>query len=99
MSAGDADGGATQWGGVPGLGGNHHHERMTPSEPARPTTEFPTRMGKVAPRELALHGYTRYDQLTSVTATELLRIHGVGPKAIRILSEELIARGLTFADG
>ena len=54
-------------------------------------------MGKVALRQLALHGYTRYDQLTSVTRAELLRIHGVGPKAIRILEEELATRGLAFA--
>lgn len=60
-------------------------------------TEFPGRMGKVAPRSLAEHGYTRYEQLTSVTPKELLKIHGVGPKAIRILEEELAARGLSFA--
>ncbi|MDQ3790035.1 MAG: hypothetical protein M3422_22680 [Actinomycetota bacterium] len=60
-------------------------------------TEFPQRMGKVAPRSLAAHGYTRYEQLTTVTAKELLKIHGVGPKAIRILEEELAARGLSFA--
>lgn len=59
--------------------------------------EFPSRMGKVAPRALAEHGYTRYEQLTSVTPKELLKIHGVGPKAIRILEEELAARGLSFA--
>ncbi|MBK1783371.1 hypothetical protein [Prauserella cavernicola] len=61
-------------------------------------TEFPRSLGKVAPRELAAHGYTRYEQLTRVTPGELLRIHGVGPKAIRILEEELAARGLSFAD-
>jgi hypothetical protein len=44
-----------------------------------------------------VHGYTRYEHLTRVTARELLRIHGVGPKAIRILEEELKARGLSFA--
>ena len=60
-------------------------------------TEFPQRMGKVAPRELALNGYTRYEQLTAVTQKELLKIHGVGQKAIRILEEELAARGLSFA--
>ncbi|MDF3304375.1 hypothetical protein P3H15_05010 [Rhodococcus sp. T2V] len=60
-------------------------------------TEFPASMGKVSRRELASHGYTRFDQLTTVTATDLLKIHGVGPKAIRILEEELAARGLGFA--
>ena len=55
-------------------------------------------MGKTAPRELAVHGFTRYKQLTKTTAAELLRIHGVGKKAIEILREELAARGLSFAD-
>ena len=58
-------------------------------------TEFPRRMGKVAPRELALNDYTRYEHLTTVPPAELLKIHGVGPKAIPIL-EELAARGLSF---
>ena len=57
-------------------------------------SEFPIRLGKVARRELAVHGYTRYDQLTAVTARDLLQLHGVGPKAIRILEEELANRGL-----
>lgn len=61
-----------------------------------PTSEFPDRLGKVARRELAVNGYTRYDQLTAVTSADLLRIHGVGPKAIRILEEELTARGRAF---
>jgi predicted flap endonuclease-1-like 5' DNA nuclease len=62
-------------------------------------TEFPPTIGSVAPRELAAHGITRYDQLTELTEKELLAIHGVGPKAIRILREELQARGLSFRDG
>ncbi|MDP2712055.1 MAG: hypothetical protein Q8O56_12625 [Solirubrobacteraceae bacterium] len=61
-------------------------------------TNLTPRIGKVARRELALNGYTRYEQLTNVTTAELLRIHGVGPKAIRILEEELAARGLAFPD-
>jgi predicted flap endonuclease-1-like 5' DNA nuclease len=61
------------------------------------TTEFPHGIGKVATRELASNGYTTYDQLTKVTTRELLAIHGIGPKAIRILDEELRARGLSFA--
>ena len=61
-------------------------------------SEFTQRIGKVAKRELALNGYTRYEQLTTVTAKELLKIHGVGPKAVRILAEELEARGMAFAE-
>ncbi|ORM32515.1 hypothetical protein [Williamsia sp. 1135] len=69
---------------------------MAIEEPG-PTTEFPLRLGKVARRQLAVHGYTTFRQLTEVTAKQLLQIHGVGPKAIRILDEELTDRGLSFA--
>ncbi len=61
------------------------------------TSEFTARIGNVARRALALHGYTRYEHLTRVTAKELLDIHGVGRKAIRILGEELAERDLAFA--
>lgn len=59
-------------------------------------SEYTPRIGKVATRELALNGYTTYEQLTDVTPQELLAIHGVGPKAVRILEEELTALGLRF---
>ncbi len=59
--------------------------------------EITPRIGKVARRELALNGYTSYDELTRASRGQLLAIHGVGPKAIRLLEEELRARGLTFA--
>lgn len=62
-------------------------------------TEFPPGIGKVARRELALNGYTTYEQLSRVSAKQLLSIHGVGRKAIRILEEELAERGLGFAAG
>jgi predicted flap endonuclease-1-like 5' DNA nuclease len=65
-------------------------------EDAHVPTEYPTRLGKTARRALAVHGYTRYEQLTAVSARDLLRIHGVGPKAIRILREELATRGLAY---
>jgi len=59
--------------------------------------ELTPRIGKVARRELAVHGVTRYDELAARSRAELLTIHGVGPKAIRILGEELAARGQSFA--
>ncbi|MFS8104858.1 hypothetical protein LFM09_47930 [Lentzea alba] len=60
-------------------------------------SEFPRTIGKVATRELASNGYTTFDSLTKVSAKELLKIHGVGPKAIRILGEELAAQGKAYA--
>lgn len=62
------------------------------------TSELPDAIGKVARRSLALHGVTRLDQLLERSARELLAIHGVGPKAIRILQVELAEQGLRFRD-
>lgn len=56
-------------------------------------SELPASLGKVARRELALHGWTTLDQFEGISAKELLAIHGVGPKAIRILREHLEPEG------
>jgi len=59
-------------------------------------TEYPVGIGRTARRVLELNGYTRCEQLTGVSAAELPALHGVGPKAVRILGEEPAARGLAF---
>lgn len=59
-------------------------------------SELTPAIGKVARRELATYGVRTYADLTVVTSRELLAIHGVGPKAIRILDDELRRRGLSF---
>ena len=61
-------------------------------------SELTPRIGKVARRELALYGVTTYAQLASLPEREVRAIHGVGPKAVRILTEELAARRQSFAD-
>ncbi len=61
-------------------------------------TEYPAAIGRTARRVLALEGYTRWEQLPALRAADLLALHGVGPKAVQILREELAARGLAFAD-
>lgn len=48
-------------------------------------------------RALADEGITTFAQLTTRSSKALLALHGVGPKSIRILGEELATRGLTFA--
>lgn len=62
-------------------------------------SEFPQAIGRVALRELALNGFTTFDQLTRVSAKDFLKIHGVGPKAVLILGEALRERGKVFLDG
>lgn len=53
-------------------------------------------IGKVARRALAANGMTTLDQVALKTEAELLAIHGVGPKAVRILAEALAAQGKSF---
>lgn len=72
--------------------------RIMSESPATASSEFPQSIGRVARRELALHGFTRFEHLTRASARDLLKIHGVGPKAVRILEEELRAQGRAFLD-
>lgn len=58
-------------------------------------TELPN-IGKVARRELAHHGITSLEDASRKSEKELLAIHGVGPKAVRILKEALAAVGKSF---
>ena len=55
--------------------------------------DFPATIGKVATREPRHAGYTHLAQLTTVTTREFLALHGVGPKALRLLGETLAERG------
>ena len=61
-------------------------------------SDFP-KIGRPATQALLAAGYTRLDQLTGVSEADLLRLHGVGPKAVRLLREALAARGFAFANG
>lgn len=55
------------------------------------------KIGAPALRALAAAGYQRLEQLTQVSAAELLKLHGMGPKALRILRETLASQGLALA--
>lgn len=59
---------------------------------------FPSKLSQPAVRALLAAGYMRLEQLTEVTAAETLKLHGMGPSGIRLLRQELAARGLAFAD-
>jgi predicted flap endonuclease-1-like 5' DNA nuclease len=63
-----------------------------------PEGDLPRGIGAPARRTLAAAGYTQLAQLTTVSEAELLRLHGVGPKATRLLREALAAQGLAFAE-
>lgn len=59
--------------------------------------DLPQGIGRPAHRALAAAGITRLEQFTSISEEELLTLHGIGPKAIRIIKEFLRENGLTFA--
>ena len=63
-----------------------------------PDNDFPAGMGRPAQRALAAAGYTRLDQFTKVSEAELLKLHGMGPKALDMIRRALATRGLSFAD-
>jgi predicted flap endonuclease-1-like 5' DNA nuclease len=61
------------------------------------THDLPRGIGAPAARALAAAGITRLEQLTTFSESELLKLHGVGPAAIRVLREALSQRRLKFA--
>ena len=61
------------------------------------TEGFPT-ISNPARRALEHAGYTGLEQLPGLSEKELLRLHGVGPKAVDILRAALAERGLAFRE-
>ncbi|MGM0840314.1 MAG: DNA-binding protein [Bacillota bacterium] len=61
-----------------------------------PDSELP-KISKPANRGLHHAGFYRLEQFTGVSESDILKIHGVGPKAVRILNEALKEKGLSFA--
>lgn len=59
-------------------------------------SDLPRTIGAPATRALTGAGYTSVESLAGVPVTQLKALHGVGPKALRILQEELEARGLSL---
>lgn len=58
-------------------------------------SDFPP-IGKPARRALDYAGYHRLEQLTAVSEQEILALHGVGPKAVRLLRDALAEKGWSF---
>jgi hypothetical protein len=69
-----------------------------PIPPDEQPSDFPRSIGRPATNALLAAGYTRLEQLTHVREKDILKLHGVGPKAVTILRETLAAKGLAFAD-
>ena len=61
-------------------------------------TGFP-KLSAPARRALSSAGYTRLDQLTRISESEVSRLHGMGPAAVSALRAALAERGLSFNMG
>ena len=57
------------------------------------------RTSEPATRALAEIGVTTLSQVERMTEKELVALHGVGPKAVRILKETLAAQGRSLRGG
>ena len=71
--------------------GNGGRIAMTSPDPG-----LPRNIGAPATRALVAAGYTRLSQLANAPAAELGKLHGVGPKALRLLQEALKQQGLSL---
>ena len=66
-----------------------------PATAAARTIGLPA-VGRPAAAALGLAGITSLEEVAKHTEAELLDLHGVGPRAVRILREALAAGGLEF---
>mgnify|MGYP001347540546 CR=1 FL=1 len=63
-----------------------------------PNQQFPKGVGQPAIRALMGAGYHTLDDLAGANEAELMKLHGVGAKALGVIREALAAKGLSFAD-
>lgn len=57
-------------------------------------TSLPAGLSQPALRALDTAGFHTLESVAGASASQLLALHGLGPKAIRILQEALESRGL-----
>ncbi|ANE46092.1 hypothetical protein SY83_07125 [Paenibacillus swuensis] len=67
-------------------------------DPSNQESDLPSNIGQPATRALRAAGYFKLGQLTQITQQELLKLHGVGPKAVERLGQALVAQGKSFRD-
>jgi hypothetical protein len=62
-----------------------------------PQTGLPGNIGAPATRALSAAGYTELRQFADVPAAELGKLHGVGPRAVKLLQEALEQQGMSLS--
>jgi hypothetical protein len=61
-------------------------------------TDLP-KLSAPARRALLGAGYTRLEHLTRAKESDVMKLHGMGPNAMRVLRDALRERGLSFREG
>jgi len=61
-------------------------------------SDLPVGLAAPARRALAGAGISQLAQVARLSEAQLRELHGIGPKAIRLLREALREQGLSFAD-
>ncbi|ODG92372.1 MULTISPECIES: DNA-binding protein [Bacillaceae] len=57
---------------------------------------LPNGLAKPAIRALTSEGYLQLEQFTQLSEAEVLKLHGMGPKAIMTIKNALEENGLSF---
>ncbi len=65
---------------------------------AQQESDLPIGLSAPARRALVGAGYLQLEQLTKVSETEIKRLHGIGPNALKQLRRALDAKGLSFGN-
>lgn len=71
---------------------------MKPTQSDQGESNLPKGLSAPARRALIGAGYSRLEQLTTVTEADIKKLHGIGPNAIKQLRLALEANGLAFTD-
>jgi hypothetical protein len=70
---------------------------MKPKQGELSEPDLPVGLSQPALRALTAAGCLRLEQVAALSESEVSRLHGIGPKAIRLLHAALAAKGLSFA--
>jgi deazaflavin-dependent oxidoreductase (nitroreductase family) len=75
---------------------NEEVDEMADQNNNEPASDLPAGLAQPALRALSSAGITRLEQFTRMPEAELLKLHGIGPRAIELIRATLAERGLAF---
>jgi DNA-directed RNA polymerase alpha subunit len=72
---------------------------MTQNSSSSINSDLPTELAKPARRALEGAGFFQLEQITKLSEEEILKLHGMGPKALEQIRVALNVKGLSFSTG